>query len=208
MKNKINLMFMVGAIGVLISAGLYFYLYLELLNNMTEALSLHDKLIEHEKTLSDLDKIEQNLNTTLIKSDKLSTLFVKPDIVVDFIQEVETIFKESGVSGEVTSVSEETFTLSDNNEQKRLLIVLSAGGDWNSLLKLVGLLERLPNKSTIEGVNLVNSKSEKISEDLKGVISTNEWGLKVKMYAWLVPTKNINKELKEGELTQTQNNEE
>ncbi len=202
MKDKTNIILAIVITSTILGSGVYLFLYTKLLNNELEVLALHSKLNEEERELSDFEKNEKNLDTTIIKSDKLNILFVKPDAVVDFIQKVESVFKVAGVYGEVSSVSEEKFSTSSIGEQGRLLVTLNAGGDWNGLIKLVGLLERLPYRSTVQGLNLISNKSDKVSANSKDVVTTKEWGLKVRMHVWLTPVKNNNPEM------ETQINEE
>jgi hypothetical protein len=187
MKNKINLIFGISIISALACASLYFYFYFRLLNSQEEVMALHTKSLESKKNLEDLNKIENNLNKTLAESNKLNILFVQKDAAVSFIQNIEKIFKEVQVIGEVSSVSEEKFTHIDGGEQVKILTVLAVQGDWNNLIKLVGLLEQLPYRSTIEGVTFINDKREITKKDSKEVQAKKQWELKVRMYVWLTP---------------------
>lgn len=207
MKNKINLIFGISIISALVCASLYFYFYFRLLNSQEEVMTLHTKSLESKKNLDDLNKIENNLNKTLSESNKLNVLFVQKDAVVSFIQSVEKIFRDVQVSGEVSSVSEEKFTPTDGSEQTKILTTLTVQGDWNNLIKLVGLLEQLPYRSTVEGVTFTNEKKEITKRDSKEVQVKKQWELKVRMYVWLTPV-NIEDDssVKSDEVT-TQNNE-
>lgn len=207
MKNKVNIIFIISILGAIISGSLYSFFYVKLMNDEKSAILLQNKFIENESVLKDLDKIERNLNVTLNESEKINILFVQPDAVVIFIQKVEDIFKQTGVAGEVASVSEEKLSTLDAGDQKRILTVLSAEGDWNDLTKLLGLLEKLPYRSTIDSMTMTNNKKETKSEDSESTVLTKKWTMKVRMFVGLTPVINLIPKTEDLELTETNDEE-
>lgn len=144
--NKTNISLIISLIILLLSCGLYTYLYLSFNRTTEEVRSMHVDNAKNEAALSELHRVEQNLKNTLGTKDQLASLFVTEESVVDFIQLLESIMKRGGIDGSVDSVTE--------SAGGTLNVTLSLSGSWNSLLQFTAEVENLPYNSTIDSLRL------------------------------------------------------
>lgn len=194
MTKKLNLTLILTLLTAILTAGLYVYFYNSLAKNKLEANTFYAESKAFKIKLNNLQNVEQNLKKTIVDGDRISSLFVRQDSIVDFIQNVEDLMKSAGVSGSVDSVAEESSSELDTLGKQKLNMVISANGKWEGVVNLLGLLERLPYKSTINSFSLINAKSEEMTADKK-TISKTEWQLKTGMVVWAIKNQNENSEI-------------
>ncbi len=185
MTKKLNLTLILTLLTAILTAGLYIYFYNSLAKNKLEVNKFYSESKAFKIKLNNLQNVEQNLKKTIVDGDRISSLFVRQDSIVDFIQNIEDLMKSAGVSGSVDSVAEETSPELDALGKQKLNMVISANGEWEGAVNLLGLLERLPYKSTINSFSLINTKSEEKTADKK-TISKTEWRLKTGMVVWAI----------------------
>lgn len=195
MKNKVNLIFLMSSLCAVLSISLYVYLYISVNNDKTIVNELILKNREDAQKINELERIERNLKSNLAIGNKLSGYFVKTDSIVDFIQKIESIINSNNVSGSVDSVSESKIADALYQNMSDLNLSITAKGDWNGLIKLVGLLENLPYKSTIDNVNFSNIKLE----TPKAKSSTEKVETPTVSKVWQVNVKMRVKTIKQGE---------
>ncbi len=159
--NKTKLVLILSLLTLLMSAALYGYLYISFMHLKGAAEELKVKTAESKSTYDELAKIKDNLKDTLGTEDRLRSLFVAPDAVVDFIQLLESVMKTAGVTGGVQDVTEATNAELDLAGKKELHLSLVVTGSWNGVLKLESLLEKIPYKSTINSVSMKYGSSDK-----------------------------------------------
>ncbi|MFA6050673.1 MAG: hypothetical protein WC761_05770 [Candidatus Paceibacterota bacterium] len=152
--SKKNLIPILSLVALLTSAGLYAYLYFSFTNLKNEISDLHKKTAESKATYDELAKVKENLKTTLGTQDRLSSLFVDDDSIVDFIQVLEDVMDTANVTGAVENVTEELVPDLDKVGKKKLHLTLVVSGNWNSVLKFQGLLEKIPFKALIDSANM------------------------------------------------------
>ena len=190
MSKKNKIIFVIGIMGAILSSSLYVYMYSSVESDRVAVLSLIDKNKLDTSILADMERIEKNLKSTVSVADNLSGLFVRQEMIVEFIKNIELLMKGSGVSGSVDSVTEEDSPDLEPQDMEDLKLSISVHGDWNGLLKFIGLLENLPYKSGIDSVSFVNNKVENKPLDPKAkVISKKEWQINVKMYVRVIKLK-------------------
>ncbi|MDB5204772.1 MAG: hypothetical protein JWP09_800 [Candidatus Taylorbacteria bacterium] len=192
MKNKLNILIVFVLLITASSAGFYFYFYNALGSYQQEAEDLKTKSKTLDSTLGNLDIIEQNLKGTVENGDKIAALFLGQDSIVDFIQNIEDLMKGVGVSGSVDSVVEQAVPELDAAGKEKINMVVSAQGDWSGLINLLGLLERLPYKSTVNSFSL-RYADVVVEATKKKAASTNKvWQLKVNLDVWAVKKPDAN----------------
>ncbi len=169
-----------------LSSGLYIYFYNSLASNKAEAGDLKSKSQTLESTLKSLDVIEQNLKGTVEDGNKISELFLGQDSIVDFIQMIEGLMKNVDVTGSVDSVVEQNTPELDALGKEKINMVVSAKGNWSGLINLLGLLERLPYKSTVNSFSLRNDEVTLEATKGKTATTTKVWKLQVNLDVWAV----------------------
>ncbi len=184
MNKRLNLFFILSLISVILSVSLYVYFYNNLTKSKVDVSNYHNRVSEAKAKLENLQTIEKNLKNTIEEGDVIASLFLRSNSVAEFIQTIEGLIRETGLQGSVDSVTEITSSDLDVVGKEKLSLVIGANGKWSGMVNLLGLLERLPYKSTIDSFTLVNSKSEDTVTNEKKKIGVKEWHLKVGMMVW------------------------
>lgn len=162
-RTTTNIIFLISLSLLVFSGALYAYLYFSFENVAAGTAKLYEETEESRASYEELTKVKENLKTTLGAKNRLESLFIKQDSIVDFIQVIELMMKTNGVSGSVENVSEvQTPELSAIGKEE-LHVSLAISGDWNNVLKFQGLLEKIPYKTTINAANLTYVKNEKVA---------------------------------------------
>lgn len=185
MDKKIKSLIMISTIGALCAGGLYAYVYLKLKTNMVEVSTYYTELSDAKARFANLQEIEMNLRKTISYGDRISILFLKQESIVEFIQTVEGLMSSVGVQGSVDSVVEETSDELSGLNKEKLQVVVSATGNWSGLVNLLGLLEKLPYKSTVNSFSLINEKVKQEKGDTKQS-DIKVWQLKVNITVWVI----------------------
>lgn len=186
MKKKFNILITVTILGAFCAFGLYFYVYSTLAANMDEVAVYYKESSEAKTKLKNLQETELNLKKTISYGDRISLLFLRQESIVEFIQTVEGLFSAMNVEGAVDSVSEQKSPELDSVGKEKLQVVISAHGDWSGLVNLLGLLEKLPYKSTVNSFSLVYEKADRDRGGDKKAPEVKEWRLKVDMTVWII----------------------
>lgn len=186
MNKKLNIIFLLTLSTAIITGGLYAYFYNSLAASKLVAFNFYTESKTSEAKLKNLDNIERNLKKTIVDGDKISALFVRQDSIVNLIQNIENLMKDVDVLGSVDSVSEDTTAELDALGKEKLNMIISANGKWSGIVNLLGLIERLPYKSTINSFSLINSKTEETVVAGKKKSGIREWQLKTGMVVWAI----------------------
>lgn len=187
MNKALHIIFLVSLTLAIVLGSLYYYVYENLNQNRSELVDLYKKTAESKIVLNNLQSIEHNIKKTLADGNKVSALFLKSETIVDFIQAIEGLIKDSGVSGSVDSVADSS-NKTENGVKERLGMVIGAKGNWSGVVSVVGLLERLPYKSTLNAFTLINSKVDQNPLAKKTASTTKEWQLKANLDVWTIKT--------------------
>ncbi len=147
--NKTNTILIASLISLVLSAGAYACIYFSFSAMKGEVGDLYAESAKSKATHDELAKVKENLKTTLGTGDRLSSLFIGRDSVVDFIQMIEDVMRTAGVSGTVDGVTESKTAELDAIGKNELHLTVSASGSFNSIMKFEGLLEKIPYKATI-----------------------------------------------------------
>lgn len=191
MKTRVKIIFFASLILCVISGLTYGYIYSMLLSDKASVTSLFNQISKDQKSLNNLKEVEVDFAQTLNKSDSLEKLLVKRGEVVDFIQSLESIMAETKVEGAVDSVTEV------NEGSDKLSLTLNMRGDWNSVMKMYGLLERLPYKSVINSSSLSFGATPIKKQATKTpAVTKDEWQLSVMMDVYVFSDGQVKEEQK------------
>lgn len=159
-KLKENIIVIILLSSFLLLIGLSFFLYSSLQKTEEKVSTLKNSIRESEARNTELDLIKINLKNTLENFQMLDALFVKHEEVADFLQEVEILAKNTGLSIKIIGVSKKDIAgISSNKEY--LLVTASTQGDFKNTMKFMRLLELLPRKIGFDKVILKSEKGEK-----------------------------------------------
>lgn len=145
-SNKTRISLIISSITLLLSCGLYVYLYISSVRITEDVRVMYIDNAKNKEALSELRRVEQNLKNTLGIRDRLASLLVTEESVVDLIQLLESMMKSGDIDGAVDSVTESTGGSLD--------VTLSLSGSWNRLLQFTAEVENLPYKSTLDSLRM------------------------------------------------------
>jgi hypothetical protein len=210
MAKRTNTILIFSLTVFLISAIAYYCLYFAYKNLGTELSTLNAKSSDDKARLEQLQTIEDNLKVTLDDKDRLSALLIKSDGVVDFIQYLESTMKKLHLTGAIDSVAEEHPQELESTDKQKLNIALSAVGNWPSVVKFVGLIEKLPYKSAIDSFALTHSIGDVTDASGTKISTLTNWKVSLRMYALSEKeaVQNLNQDNNQGQAPATNTNEE
>lgn len=136
------------------SLALYGFLFWEIKTKTEEAVKIQedaDKDVKREEGLH-LAKVSLAKNKEAI--EKIDSYFIARDGVVSFIEELESLGKETGVILSIGSVSAEADPKVKDDFKETLRIRLEASGSWENLFYFLSILESLPYRAQIEQMTL------------------------------------------------------
>ena len=152
-KQLVMILSAVAVIALGLYIGIFYYI-----------LSHHGAIAELESTLQN----EKGRNETL-QADKrlygefteakaeLANYFVAREGEVAFIEKIESLGGESGVTLEVQNFTRGELAPIKNNSWELLLLQVRARGTWQEVATLLSLIETLPVRISITNVNLTSS---------------------------------------------------
>lgn len=159
-KLKENILAIILLLTFILLIGVSFLLYSSLQKAEEKVSTLKTSIRESEARNTELDLIKINLKNTLENFQMLNALFVKHEEVADFLQDVESLAKASGLSVKIIGVSKKDIPgISSNKEY--LLVTASSQGDFKNTMKFMRLLELLPRKIGFDKVFLKSAEGEK-----------------------------------------------
>jgi Tfp pilus assembly protein PilO len=103
----------------------------------------------------------QNSNSNIAK---VSGSILSSDGDVAFIEQLENVAKENGVSITIDSLSVENIPNITSNNLTSFKIRAEAEGDWNGMMAFLTKLESLPYVARVEKLDLANSSDNPLSQ--------------------------------------------
>jgi hypothetical protein len=144
--------------------------------------ALATEITEAEIRVSSEEATARFVRSLVTERTELSSRFVASDDLVSFLAEVEAVGTRAGVVLDIDSVAEDVALIpgaptpkkgKDNSESQYPIVILSlsAGGTWDSVMRFLGMIEAMPYGVSIESVNLEHTAVERA-----------DWTLLVRMY--------------------------
>jgi Tfp pilus assembly protein PilO len=158
---KINFVYkriIFGALFLAISVSAFAYLFITIRNRNAEASVLATEIQEQTIREIKLKSLKRTVTGTDEIRQSLDRYFIQKDRTVSFIEEIERLGLEEGVSLQISDVRVEAYP--QREEFEWLVVSLSASGDWASVLNTEARLESLPYKSEINNIFLTRGDGE------------------------------------------------
>jgi hypothetical protein len=133
----------------------------EISNNNNQISSLTEELDRSLIKGKNLNLSRRITEETAIERDKLDSYFISSNDVVSFIKEIENLANLADVSIEINSVSIGDYV----EEQKKSDVIevldldINLSGSWSGSFHFISLLEEMPNKISVERLNLSAKES-------------------------------------------------
>lgn len=157
--SKTAILFIISITTFVIVAGIYYLVFTDIVNTKESAVTLADSLSKEKLKRRELEIIRQNIKSTLNDNNRLASIFVPYEGVVDFIQLLESLGKDSGLeisTDRVESIDSEELRASN---KEIISISLKTEGSWRSTERFLNYLENLPYKISIHSVSFTHEDS-------------------------------------------------
>ncbi len=151
---------MLSIVYSVLCVGLYIYLYYSLVSYDESVVTDSSTVYSVESEKDSIQKIQRLVATTTPDRAYLDSLFVPSDGTANFIQNLENLADDAGVSHTLSVNSTEDGTLNSSGRDY-LVFSLGISGSWQSVYRFVSILENLPYKISISTIHLNISDATK-----------------------------------------------
>src|SRR5690349_18424475 len=107
------------------------------------------------------DELTKIYNNTVEDRTKIAQFFIHEDKIVDFIEKIEQIGRDSATDIDISSINTENSTVSAH---------IKAGGSWENIMRALIMIENLPYSISINNVRTSVSAEHKWDLSLEIVV--------------------------------------
>ena len=130
----------------------YAFMVYEVQKNETATVAAYENLNQRTHFQQNERSLSLLMRETQVERDGLDEHFIRDDTIVPFLDMIEKIGKDAGVSFEVTSVT--TTDKEEGDEFESLHLVITAEGKWENVYRLLSLIETVPYSVVIGKMSL------------------------------------------------------
>jgi Tfp pilus assembly protein PilO len=152
---KILILIIVCNIAALVG---YYLLFQYIKTQSVLAASLSNVIDLGQQKNSHLNALRSVVKDTEGKYQQLVTLFLPSDLAISFIEQIETLGKNSGLVLKTNSISSAV----DTDTAKIFQMQIETTGSWNNTMYFLNQLENLPYNIYVRGLSL--SKQSGVNE--------------------------------------------
>ncbi len=143
----------VATLGVVVFLGAYSTLFIVIKNKNNHISALKNQVDLEIRKDQRLNSVKQLMSDLNIELKKIDTYFISKNGVVNFLEKLESLGSVSNTYISVNSVSVNE-NKNNNLPYEFLRVEFSSRGSWNSIVKLISLVETLHFGVTIERIQL------------------------------------------------------
>lgn len=173
MKNKkIFLAFVISIVILFVLFIFYFFIHSEVGRLYGEMKTIRENIAEGLAKDKELDLIKSDIKNTLGDYERINSFFVSSDGLVDFIQYVENMGKEAGVSVLTRSVTNKNGSQNNPSEnypegfKEEIIISFDVYGSLKNNLNFLDLIEHLPYKISVLGASFEKIDQKTTEKDV------------------------------------------
>ncbi len=171
--TKNLLLFMILA--TLIGGALYSILFWQIRSKNELSSKLVNDIDLGEQKDSRLSSLRKIVADTKEVREKLQTFLLSPDQTVGFIESIETLGKNSGLTIKTSDVS----TLPTADSFPLLQLKVETSGSWENTVYFLKRLEDQPYNIQIKDMSLTQTTSDAVSEKGKVISTKTVWNTTV-----------------------------
>jgi Tfp pilus assembly protein PilO len=156
MKLKFSTKHILGIVLALDVAlvGAYGYAFWLLREQNLKISALNQEVDAQTATDLALSSLQKMLAEAENKVEKIDSFYIAADGVVGFIETIESLAEQSGVTIEVEGVEAQEVDKASSAFQERVTLRIEARGQWSDIYRFILLVENLPVNAKINGSNL------------------------------------------------------
>ncbi len=191
-KNGHKLLLVFAFLVMVFVAGLYAYMYYMIDVSITKVSNLRATI-----EASDLNRVREQsfleaYQATAAKWVRLPEFFVPSGQIVEFIEAVESLGKESGSKVTLSSLDADNLDSATPGKQGKVKVHVNAQGSWSAVMKALTLAETLPYAISVNnfrasvGGDLERETRAKASTTKE--VSKKNWNLSFDLEAKMIAT--------------------
>ncbi|HVS79367.1 MAG TPA: hypothetical protein VHF05_00090 [Candidatus Paceibacterota bacterium] len=148
-----------GVLLIALVAG-YVFAFRFLLGENDQVDTLNQQAASYVQTNAILSSLQSTFTKTDDDAKAIDSHFVPANGVVDFITEIESLGKDSGLSLTVNNVDAADIDKASSAFEERLSLRVETEGTWADTEQFIGMVENLPVGISIDGASLDALKDE------------------------------------------------
>jgi len=151
LRKKTKLLFVTAVVLNIAVVGMVVLTMYRIGEQETQIALLNGLIHEQQQSEEKLKSTRRLMVDTETERVKIDALFVSEDDIVGFIEKIESLGRHAGVSLELKSVDD------SKTEDNVLSLRFTTNGNWESTFYFLALVESLPERIEVDGVNLRNT---------------------------------------------------
>jgi hypothetical protein len=152
MKHS-HLPLLIAAVAVTIFVGaLYWYMFNTMSVSVVRAGAARDVVATEQHDQAQAKTLATTVSTTMSDRGRLPDLFISSDDIVSFITSIESLGPQTNTKVVLTSIDADQTASAAAGSVAHAKAHVEASGSWPGVMRLLGLVERLPYASNINHV--------------------------------------------------------
>ena len=180
MKNNHLLLFIMAFCITIFTGAIYAYMYHMIDLSLERTVKLQTVVDSNALSKIREQSFLQTYNLTAQKWASLSNYFVEPGRIVNFIESVEDLGKESGSKVTIATIDADNLDNAKVGTEGSLRTHIVTQGTWTEVMRALSLAEVMPYKLSINNVR-ADSSTEKMSDATKANPAKVIWSLSFDM---------------------------
>lgn len=182
MKNNHSLLLIFAIIVTLFVATVYGYMYYRLEVSAQKILDSQSIIQSNELARQREKSFLETYKATATKWSSLQDLFIQSNKVVDFIEIVESYGPLTKTELAISSISADNLDNSPAGKEGKIQMHINVKGQWNSVMRVLSLLENLPYKSTISNFRA----NANVNSSAKGSEPKSVWDMSLDLQVAMI----------------------
>jgi Tfp pilus assembly protein PilO len=150
--------------GAALAGWLYLFSNLKKQNNFIK--EEQQKILVSDKKLENSNSLKTLMNEIIDEKQKIDSVFLDKDSVVNFIENLESIAGKTGASIKIGNIN------IDSQKKKGLSLQFNLTGNFNQLFHYLILVEKLPYLINIETMDFKKSASNEWEADFEILVNS------------------------------------
>lgn len=170
MKNNHSLLLIFAIIVTLFVASIYGYMYYRIEISAQKIIDAQSIIQSNELAKKREKNFLDTYKATASKWSSLQDFFVRSNDVVSFIEIIESYGPLTKTDVAISAISADNFDNAPVGKEGKIQMHINVKGQWNSVMRVLSLIESLPYKSSISNFRAnasVNSSAKK--DEIKSV---------------------------------------
>lgn len=188
--NHRHYILIILAIGAFIlSILVYVFVYRTVISQAKKSAELSLKVSQDSERKKHEEDLQSIYDNTSSDREKIKSFLISQDKVVNFIEEIEKIGKDTDTDLSISSINAEDLSAKAEGETGYLTAIIETKGKWQNVMRAFELIENIPYSTSLNNVRLEAGKvipsglQAPSKSSTKEKITASDWVLSVEIKA-------------------------